>query len=163
MKIFAVRVRCFTTSSTGHRTWTPDLGHQMTERNVAQPQRNKRNDVAQRARRDRASHIGLCLGLCALLGLGVGCARPTSRPDAGTKDSGASDAADAANSKCPIDCAAIGLACSLHRCTSTACRDSEGTGEGIAGCIFYALQADNVTADENATTSFIPGASLSQN
>ena len=28
-------------------------------------------------------------------------------------------------------------------------------GEGIAGCIFYTLQPDNVTADENATTSFL--------
>ena len=101
------------------------------------------------------SSFGLGLGLCALLGLGVGCAKPTSRPDGGIKDSAASDAADATNSLCADDCKAIGLACSLHRCTSTACRDSEGTGEGIAGCLFYTLQADNVTADENATTSFL--------
>ena len=138
----------------------------MTERNVAQPQRNKRNDVAQRARRARASHIGLRLrarwglGLCALLGLGFGCAKPTSRPDdGGMKDSGTSDASDATNGHCAIDCKAIGLACSLGRCTSVACQASEGTaegsGKGIAGCIFYTLQPDNVTADENAATSFL--------
>ena len=138
------------------------VGHDMTERNVAQPRRNKRNDVAQRARRDRASHIGLRLAglglgsvLCAVLGLGLGCARPTARPDGGTKDGGASDAADAANGGCADDCKAVGLACSFRRCTSTACQASENNGEGIAGCIFYSLQADNVTADENATTSFL--------
>jgi hypothetical protein len=149
------------------------VGHEMTERNVAQPQRNKRNDVAQRARRDRASHIGLRLhqrvrlhlrlrlrlrrglGLCALLGLGFGCANKASRPDGGAMDGGASDASDAAKSRCPIDCKAIGLACSLQRCTSAACQSSETTGEGIAGCLFYTLQADNVTADENATTSLL--------
>jgi|GEM_PF-2201854 len=130
---------------------------EMTERNVAQPQRNKRNDVAQRARRDRTSHIGprLSLGLCAVLGLSLGCASPTSRPDGGPTESGTSDAPDAANGRCAVDCEAIGLACSLQRCTSTACQASERTGEGIAGCIFYTLQADNVTADENATTSFL--------
>ncbi|HSY40801.1 MAG TPA: IgGFc-binding protein, partial [Polyangia bacterium] len=36
-----------------------------------------------------------------------------------------------------------------------ACQLSESGGEGIAGCLFYTLQADNVTADENATTSFL--------
>ena len=133
----------------------------MTEWNVAQPQRNKRNGVAQRARRDRASHIDrrLGLGLCALLGLGFGCAKPTPRTDGGPKEGGASDAADAAKSLCAVDCKAIGLACSLRRCTSTACQAAEGTGEGsgkgIAGCIFYTLQTDNVSADENATTSFL--------
>ena len=143
------------------RTPDPDRGHEMTEQNVAQPQRNKRNDVAQRVRRDRASHIGLRLGvrwglgLCALLGLGFGCAKPTSRPDGGMKDSGASDASDAANGHCAIDCKAIGLACSFQRCTSMACQMSEVSGEGIAGCLFYTLQTDNVTADENATTSFL--------
>jgi hypothetical protein len=130
-------------------------GHEMTERNVAQPRRNRRADVAQRARRDRASHIGLRLGLGALLGLGFGCANPASRPDGGTKDSGSSDATDAANGGCAVDCMAMGLACSLHRCTSTACQASESSGEGIAGCLFYTLQVDNVTADENATTSFL--------
>ena len=136
-------------------------GHEMTERNVAQPQRNKRNDVAQRARRDRASHIGFA---CALVGAWAFApcsgwalaARSRPRgPTAGSKDSGASDAADAANGQCAVDCKAIGLACSLRRCTSMACQASEGTGEGIAGCLFYTLQADNVTADENATTSFL--------
>ena len=90
-----------------------------------------------------------------MLGLGFGCAKPTSRPDGGTKDAGASDAPDAANRTCAVDCPAIGLACSLGRCTSTACQASESTGEGIAGCVFYTLQPDNVTADENATTSFL--------
>jgi len=132
------------------------VGHEMTERNVAQPQRNKRIDVAQRARRDHASHIGLRqVGLCALLGLSFGCATPTSRPEGGTKDRFASDAADAASGGCPIDCEPIGLACSLQRCTSAACQASEGSSEGIAGCIFYTLQPDNVSADENATTSFL--------
>lgn len=32
---------------------------------------------------------------------------------------------------------------------------SEGDGDGISGCVFYTLQADNVTADENATTSLL--------
>jgi hypothetical protein len=131
----------------------------MTEQNVAQPQRNKRTDVAQRARRARPSHIGpgvgLRLGLCAVLGLGLGCAKPAARADGGTKDGGASDAADAVNGRCPTDCTASGLACSLGRCTSTACQAAESTGEGIAGCMFYTLKVDNVTADENATTSFL--------
>ena len=94
------------------------------------------------------------MGLCAVVGLGFGCAKPASRHDGGTKD-GASDAADAAHSTCVVDCAAIGLACSLRRCTSMACQSAESTGEGIAGCVFYTLQVDNVTADENATTSFL--------
>ena len=90
-----------------------------------------------------------------MLGLSFGCAKPTSRSDGGTKDGNASDAADAAKSTCAVDCAAIGLACSIGRCTSAACQDSESTGVGIAGCTFYTLQPDNVTADENATTSLL--------
>ena len=106
---------------------------------------------------DPELRVALRLGLVlhAVLGLGFGCAKPSSRPDGAMKDGGASDAVDAANSKCAVDCGAIGLACSLRRCTSTACQASESTGEGIAGCIFYTLQVDNVTADENATTSFL--------
>jgi len=129
----------------------------MTKQNVAQPQRNRRSDVAQRARRDRSSHIVVrVLGVCAAVGLALGCASPISRPEGGSKDSAASDASDAANGGgCAVDCAATGLACSLGRCTSSACQSSESTGQGIAGCIFYTLQADNVTADENATTSFL--------
>jgi hypothetical protein len=126
---------------------------------VAQPRRNRRNDVAQRARRGRhrrrGSYIALGWALCALLGLGFNCAKPASRPDGATKEGGASDAPDAANATCPLDCPAIGLACSLRRCTSTACQASESSGEGIAGCLFYSLQVDNVTADEDATTSFL--------
>ena len=126
---------------------------EMTERNVAQPQRNRRSNVAQRARRDRSSHIGArVLGLSAALGLAFGCANATSRPEGGLLDS---DASDAANGACAVDCAATGLACSLERCTSSACQASESNGQGIAGCLFYTLQADNVTADENATTSFL--------
>ena len=149
-----------------HDVLDRSAGREMMEPNVAQPQRNDRNDVAQRARRDRASHIRvrscLGLGLSALLGLGFGCAKPAARPDgggSGTKDGSASDAPDAANVGCSLDCKAIGLACSFQRCTSVACQAAEGTGEGsgqgIAGCIFYTLQSDNVTADENATTSFL--------
>jgi IgGFc binding protein len=137
--------------------------HEMTERNVAQPQRNKRSDVAQRARRDHSPYtagldlglglgLRLALGLAAAIGLGLGCANPTSRADGAPKDSGASDAA---RGGCADDCAATGLYCSLGRCTSMACQESETTGQGIAGCLFYTLQADNVTADEDATTSFL--------
>ena len=32
---------------------------------------------------------------------------------------------------------------------------SEMNRKGVSGCLFYTLQADNVTADENATTSFL--------
>jgi hypothetical protein len=136
-----------------HDLLDPTARLRMTRRNVAQPQRNKRNDVAQRARRDHASHI---LSLCAVLGLGLGCAKPaSSRPDGAMKDGAASDGPDAAKSRCAVDCAAIGLACSLQRCTSVACQASERDGEGIAGCVFYTLQPDNVTADESATTSFL--------
>src|SRR4051794_36789459 len=153
-----------------HDVLNPRVGHEMTKWNVAQPQRNRRKDVAQLAPRHRAPRIGvrshrshaglrvylgLGVGLGAVFGLGFGCAKPTSRHDGGMKDGGASDAADAANSRCAVDCAAIGLACSLRRCTSMACQTSESTGEGIAGCVFYTLQVDNVTADENATTSFL--------
>jgi hypothetical protein len=49
----------------------------------------------------------------------------------------------------------MGLSCSLGRCTSVACSMSEMNRKGVSGCLFYTLQADNVTADENATTSFL--------
>ncbi len=148
-----------------HDVRDPTVGHEMKKRNVAQPQRNRRNHVAQPGRREGASapgrpstvgrRLSLCLGLCVLLRLGFGCAKPASRSDSGTHDGGASDARDAENATCALDCTATGLACSLRRCTSTACQGAETEGDGIAGCLFYTLQPDNVTADENATTSFL--------
>ena len=40
-------------------------------------------------------------------------------------------------------------------CTSKACKDAEDSAQSISGCLFYALQADNVTADEGAETAFL--------
>jgi hypothetical protein len=128
----------------------------MTQSNVAQQHRNARpSDVAQRAPRDRstyirrAGHIGRLLGAAVL---GLGCAAATARPDGGSKDSVVHDGSAVA---CADDCAASGLACSLGRCTSMACATVETNGQSVAGCLFYTLQADNVTADEAATTSFL--------
>ena len=45
--------------------------------------------------------------------------------------------------------------CSLGRCTSSACATAELSSQSIAGCMFYTLQADNVTADDGAETTFL--------
>jgi IgGFc binding protein len=149
MKIFAVRVRCLTTCS-------PVGQRQMIEPTVAQPHRNRlASDVAQRARRDHSPHISRLprqvSPLVFAAALGLGCAAAAARPDGGSKDSSARDAAAA----CADDCAASGLSCSFNRCTSMACAKSEANSQSVAGCLFYTLQADNVTADEAATTSFL--------
>jgi hypothetical protein len=126
---------------------------------VAQPHRNRRsNDVAQRTCGDRLPHTqsfaAVTLGLWATAALGLGCASPTtapSPPDGASKDA----AQDAQTGACAEDCAAKVQVCSLNRCTSSACATAERKSNSVAGCLFYTLQADNVTADEAATTSFL--------
>jgi hypothetical protein len=129
---------------------------EMTEWNVAQPQRNRRtSDVAQRVRRDHSSHIadlGARLVIVLSAAFGFGCARGASRTDGAARDS---SERDAASNACTDDCAATGRYCSFGRCTSMTCSVSEMNHKGVSGCLFYTLQPDNVTADENATTSFL--------
>jgi hypothetical protein len=123
---------------------------------VAQPQRNREtNGVAQRARRDRSTYMshmrvltGFALGAAAL---GVACATPRTTIDGATvARDGGSDARS-----CADDCASKGQKCSLGRCTSADCFQAEISAQSIAGCLFYTLQADNVTADEGAETTFL--------
>src|SRR6185437_6185641 len=56
---------------------------------------------------------------------------------------------------CADDCASKGQRCSLGRCTSYDCYQTELSAQNIAGCLFYTLQADNVAADEGAETTFL--------
>jgi hypothetical protein len=95
------------------------------------------------------SHSWHLLGAAVL---GLGCAAGTAPADGGSKDSGARDVVAGT---CADNCAASGLACSLGRCTSMACKTAENDSLSVAGCLFYTLQADNVTADEAATTSLL--------
>ncbi|HXJ21731.1 MAG TPA: IgGFc-binding protein [Polyangia bacterium] len=54
------------------------------------------------------------------------------------------------------DCPSRGQLCSQGRCTSQACRDIEtASTRTLLGCLFYTVQADNVTADEAAQTSYL--------
>lgn len=145
---------------------------EMGEPAVAQPRGNEESDrVAQPPAGDRSTHIQMidlasmnlssggrrwwayvALGVAAstLVG-GVGCAsRPGTsglHPDATTSDGSANG--------CLVDCAAKGQVCSFGRCTSSACASVEVTPNTAVGCLFYTLQADNVTADESAATTFL--------
>ncbi len=94
----------------------------------------------------------LCLVIVLSAAFGFGCARGTARTDGGARDSGG---LDAAGNSCTDDCAATGRYCSFGRCTSMTCSAAEMNHKGVSGCLFYTLQPDNVTADENATTSFL--------
>jgi hypothetical protein len=124
---------------------------------VAQPQRNhETNDVAQRAQSDRStymSHMGVftAFGLGAAA-LGFACASPRTTIDGAAL---ARDAGPDTPPTCADDCASKGQWCSLGRCTSKACQMAEVSAQNIAGCLFYTLQADNVTADEAAETTFL--------
>lgn len=133
------------------------------EPTVAQPCGNGKSDtVAQPAaiRGARSTHIGpgghsggrtaLAALIVGVLGL-IGCANNTAvigglHPDA---------TSDGPPSVCPVDCAAKGQVCSFGRCTSSACASAELTTNTAVGCLFYTLQADNVTADEAAGTTFL--------
>ncbi len=53
------------------------------------------------------------------------------------------------------DCAAHGQACSLGRCTTSACYSTEARTRSLSGCLFYTVQPDNVAADEAAMTSYV--------
>ena len=114
--------------------------------------------MAQRARGDRSPHIQsfgtAALGLWATAALGLSCAAATTAPpplDGASKDVGQ----DASTGACAEDCAAKVQVCSLNRCTSSACAAAESKVNSVVGCLFYTLQADNVTADEAAATSFL--------
>ena len=92
---------------------------------------------------------GLALGAAAL---GLACASPRTTIDAAAV---APDAGPDTPPSCMDDCASKGQWCSLGRCTSKACQLAEVSAQSISGCIFYTLQADNVTADEGAETTFL--------
>ena len=129
----------------------------MIESNVAQQHRNARTaGVAQRVPRALSTHMRHMRHMRHMLAiavLGLGCAAAAARPDGGgSKDSVVHDGSAVA---CTDDCAASGLYCSLGRCTSMACWKLEMVSPSVVGCLFYSLQADNVTEDEAATTSFL--------
>jgi IgGFc binding protein len=84
--------------------------------------------------------------------LALACASPHTTIDGAAVDR---DAGLDATVSCMTACARKGQACSLGRCTSAACQDAEASPQNIAGCLFYTLQADNVTADEGAETTFL--------
>jgi len=113
----------------------------MSEHQVAQPSR----DVAQPARRVRSSHIWIV----TLLGLGC------SNGGAAAVDAPSAQPMDASTDPCVDSCAAQGMACSLGRCTTPDCQTAESNSKSVAGCVFYTLQADNVSADEAAETAFL--------
>jgi hypothetical protein len=129
----------------------------MTGHRVAQPQRNRRTTgVAQRARRDRSTYMSHMRVLTVLgfgaAALGLACASPHTTIDGAAL---ARDAGPDGPPSCTAHCESLGQMCSLGRCTSEACRDAETSPQSIAGCTFYTLQADNVTADEGAETTFL--------
>jgi hypothetical protein len=129
----------------------------MSERQVAQQQRNSCNgNVAQHARRDASPHIWLGPGVVVAALLGLACANggPAARPDG---DASSIDTGVEAGlvPSCDEDCASRGMWCSLNRCTSDPCYYAEANGKSITGCLFYTVEADNVAADESATTSFL--------
>src|SRR5579871_1222537 len=166
---FAVQVRCLTTCSDGGR------GDEMSETEEPMVAQHRRNTVSVHVaqltpkRGDRSTHIathiatriaghfattlgrgGLALGLAAWTLFAAGCAKPTG-PATLVRDGGP----DGAAADCPRPCADVGQLCSYGRCTSMACKDAEKTTNSVAGCLFYTLQPDNVTADEAAATTFL--------
>lgn len=132
-----------------------DVLGRLHQRTVAQHRRNTVSaPVAQpRPKRGaRSTHIGAgALALGVLAGaLLTGCARPTG-PGAIGPDAGPDTAATA----CEATCGRGGQFCSYGRCTSKVCYVTESVTNSIVGCLFYTLQADNVTADEAAATTFL--------
>jgi hypothetical protein len=62
-----------------------------------------------------------------------------------------------------VDTCAPDRACSGGRCTSRACQQAETNVTSFVGCLFYALDMENVVADDMATASLLitnPGASV---
>ena len=131
----------------------------MTGHQVAQPQRNRGTNrcgatgatCSVDLHEPHARVDGVSASARAALGLA--CAQPAHDERRG--DGGQGCRSGRRDRTCTGACASKGQACSLGRCTSTACQDAEASPQKIAGCVFYTLQADNVTADEGATTSFL--------
>ena len=134
-----------------------------TEMGVAQP---PASHVAQRTRRDRSAHIWSVV-LCSLIGVALAC----SASEAPGTDAAAMPQTCSGGVRCIgqavyacrgdqvaellDDCAAKGQVCSLARCTSSVCQVAETNTDSLVGCLFYTLEADNVSADEAAVTSFL--------
>ncbi len=123
---------------------------------VAQQHRNRRRVAVAQRRGDRSPYIkwagpACALALAAWASVGLGCASSTVSLDGAHRDA----ASDAAATSCTAACSARGQICSLGRCTSSACATAEAAGNTDVGCAFYTLQADNVTADEAAATTFL--------
>jgi hypothetical protein len=129
--------------------------------------------VAQRARRDLTAHIcHIChiwfVVVSVVLTAGVACSTSRSpQADALAVPRGCSGDAVCVGGSAVYacrggllaevldDCEARGKVCSLARCTSSDCQTAETNSNSLLGCLFYTLEADNVTADEGATTSFL--------
>jgi hypothetical protein len=138
----------------------------MTIRTVAQ----QPHPAAQRSRPDVAQPIRLphtLVWVCVALGCSSSptaglTPQPDAKPAPGcsaplTCDSGAVHSCDNGVVGSMVDdCPSRGQVCSQGRCTSLACQMVEGTStRTLSGCLFYTLQADNVTADEAAETSYL--------
>ncbi len=138
----------------------------MTIRNVAQPvpvaAQPSHGGVAQQIRLSHTLILSICVGLA--------CSSPPPAtrppPDAAmsqpcfvplTCDGGAVHSCDGGMVGALLnDCPSRGQLCSLGRCTSQACWNAEANStRTLSGCLFYTLQADNVSADEAAQTSYL--------
>jgi IgGFc binding protein len=123
--------------------------------------------VAQRARRDRSPHIWSVVLSC-LVGVAAACsasqapgtdAAPMPQTCSGAPLCVGAEAVHACRghlvAEVVDDCAAKGQVCNLARCTSSVCQIAETNTNSLVGCLFYTLEADNISEDEAATTSFL--------
>jgi hypothetical protein len=98
-------------------------------------------DVAQPASR---SHPTILTSTIAVLLLGCSSKPPPAPSDAATPSSCAGSSA-----------CGEGQVCSLDRCTTRACNEEENRGTSFSGCLFYAVEGDNVSADLGFATSLL--------
>lgn len=123
--------------------------------------------VAQHARRDRSAHIWSVV-LSSLVGVASACsasqgpgtdAAPMSQTCSGGPLCVGAQAVHACRghlvAEVVDDCAAKGQVCSLARCTASACQIAETNTNSLVGCLFYTLEADNISEDEASPTSFL--------
>ncbi len=146
-------------------------GNGLQPQNVAQRLRAGAQQPGDRVAQppcDRWSHIWIAAAVVGLLAA-FGCSSsPASAPrDAGATlhgcsvplicgDDGAVHACNGQVMGAVVDdCAARGQACSLGRCTTSACYAAEARTRSLSGCLFYTVQPDNVAADEAAMTSYV--------
>jgi hypothetical protein len=139
-----------------------------TEPCVAQ---HRDHDVAQRGtRRDRSPHIWsdvVASLVTVTLTCGACSVTPTPETDAQVTPQSCSGSAICMGATAvyactegtvgpPVDdCAEKGQVCSLARCTSSDCQIAETNTNSLVGCLFYAVQAENVEADAAKATSFL--------